>query len=371
MIQLSFTSIILLAIAFTFLIILSLYYLFIFSQALKVDSKTSDQPPVSVIIAARNEFKNLQNNLASILGQNYPNYEVVVINDCSFDGTKDYLDDLAKSEPKLKIVTLAIDERFQKGKKFALTMGIKAATHERLLFTDADCRPAGDEWIATMAKSFVDNTITLGIAPLKTKKNLLGSIINYETLHTAIQYLGYARRNEAYMGVGRNLSYTKTIFFENKGFARHQHIMSGDDDLFVQQAAKSVKVNSVVSSNSFMYSNGPSDFGEFFKQKIRHLSTGKEYLPKYKMRLGIYSISQIMLYFTLISFLIYSSELWYLGVAILLTKWLIQWIVIGKIAIHLDAKKVAYALPYYDILYNFFLLTFGVAQVFIKPKTWN
>ncbi len=367
----SFIAIFMLTVAFICLITLSFYYVFFFSQALKTDRTTSAQPPVSVVIAARNEFKNLQNNLAHILSQNYPDYEVVVINDCSFDATKEYLDKLAKSEPKLKIVNLTIDERFQRGKKFALTMGIKAATHERLLFTDADCKPAGDKWIATMAKSFVDNTITLGIAPLKTKKNLLGSIINYETLHTAIQYLGYARRNKAYMGVGRNLSYTKTIFFENKGFASHQHIMSGDDDLFIQQAAKSVQVNTVISADSFMYSPGPSDLGKFFKQKIRHLSTGKEYLSMYKAWLGMYSISQISLYLTVISFILYSSELWYIGAAILLVKWLIQWVVIGKTAVHLGAKKIAYALPYYDILYTFFLLTFGIAQVFIKPKTWN
>lgn len=367
----SLVAIFLLTVAFICLITLSFYYVFFFSQALKVDRTTSAQPPVSVIIAARNEFKNLQNNLASILNQSYPNYEVVVINDCSFDATKDYLDKLAKSEPKLKIVNLTIDERFQRGKKFALTMGIKAATHERLLFTDADCKPPGDEWIATMAKSFKDNTITLGVAPLKTEDNLLGSIINYETLHTAIQYLGYARRNKAYMGVGRNLSYTKTVFFENKGFASHQHIMSGDDDLFVQQAAKSIQVNTVVSSESFMYSPGPSDIGTFFKQKIRHLSTGKEYLSKYKTWLGMYSISQIILYLSVISLILHSSELWYIGAAILLVKWLIQWVIIGKTAVHLGTKKIAYALPYYDILYTFFLLTFGIAQVFIKPKTWN
>ena len=371
MIQIPFIGLVLLAVGLVCLLLLLFYYLFFFSQALKKGHTADHQPPVSVIISARNEFKNLQQNLPHILSQNYPDYQVVVINDCSFDGTKNYLEDLAKTEPKLKVVTLEIDERYQRGKKFALTMGIKAATHERLLFTDADCRPAGKDWIATMAQSFDDNTITLGIAPLETKNNLLGSIVNYETLHTAIQYLGYAKRNKAYMGVGRNLSYTKSIFFENKGFARHQHIMSGDDDLFVQQAAKAAKVNTVVAPESFMYSPGPTGIRSFFKQKIRHLSTGKEYLAKYKRWLGIYSISQIILYAAIISFVSVYPKLWYFGLAILLAKWLVQWIVIGKTAVHIGARKVAYALPFYDVLYTIFLLTFGVAQVFIKPKTWN
>jgi hypothetical protein len=147
--------------------------------------------------------------------------------------------------------------------------------------------------------------------------------------------------------------------------------MSGDDDLFVQQAAKLAKVNTVVSTDSFMYSPGPSGIGSFFKQKIRHLSTGKEYLAKYKSWLGVYSLSHIAIYATAISFVLLYPQLWYFGLALLLTKWIVQWIIIGKTALHLGAKKVAYALPFYDILYTLYLLTFGVAQVFIKPKTWN
>ena len=371
MLDFSMLSMVLLAVGALCLFILLFYYIFLFSKALLTASASTDQPPVSVVIAARNELKNLQENIPSILHQNYPNYEVVVINDCSFDGTQDYLDELSKSEPRLKVVTLEIDERFQRGKKFALTMGIKAAAHERLLFTDADCKPQGDEWISSMAKSFRENTITLGLAPLTTNNSLLGSIIKYETLHTAVQYLGYANRDMAYIGVGRNLYYTKSLFFANKGFASHQHIMSGDDDLFVQQASLSASVNTVTAKESFTYSPGPRNLKAYFKQKIRHLSTGKEYSAKSKRWLGIYSLSHLGLYLTCILFISLNPEIWYIGLAVIILKWIVQWIIIGKIALHMGTKKVAYALPYYDILYTLFLLIFGIAQVFIKPKTWN
>ena len=110
---------------------LAIYYLFIFNKLnLKNLKKESAIIPVSVIIAARNEHKNLEKNLRSILTQDYPDFEVVVVNDGSFDGTKDLLKAMAQEYDHLKVVDLNIDEQYRRGKKFALTMGIKAAQNE-------------------------------------------------------------------------------------------------------------------------------------------------------------------------------------------------------------------------------------------------
>ncbi|NBV57252.1 MAG: glycosyltransferase [Bacteroidetes bacterium] len=365
------TQFVIFTIAASSTLILLLYYitLFRFKKTKSIDINFNQG--ISVIIAAKNERKNLIENLPLILNQSYENFEVIVVNDGSYDGTKEILNEMALIHNNLKPVHLEIEEQYQKGKKFALTIGIKAAKNEHLLFTDADCKPKSNLWIKHMAREYTNNDIILGVAPLNTKSNLLGSFVSYETFHTAIQYLGYAKQNKAYMGVGRNLGYKKSIFFENKGFASHQHIMSGDDDLFIQEVSSNKKIGICYTRETLMYSNPPASFGKWIKQKVRHMSTSSEYRFIYKLLLGFYSFSQILWFFSIIGFLLLYPNYWYLVIGFALIKWLVQWIIFGKFALKISAKRIAYFLPVYDILYTFYLILFGVIKPFAKPKTWN
>jgi glycosyltransferase involved in cell wall biosynthesis len=362
---------ILLSILGFFTLILLGYYLFTFTALARYKpTSTGYAPALSVLIAARNELENIKVNLPLILDQDYPNFEVVLINDGSYDGTKDFVEDLQKKYSNLKLVNVILDEKFQRGKKFALTMGIKGASNERLVFTDADCKPSSNKWLSSMMDASTEATIVLGHGPLATRNTILGSLIKYENFHTAIQYFSYALRKKTYMGVGRNLSYTKSMFFENKGFANHQHILSGDDDLFVQEIATPDNVAICVNHKSFMASKGPKGVKTWFNQKKRHLSTSKVYKTKFKFLLGLYSLSQLMFYIALAVNLAFSN-LWIYTLAILGLKWLIQWIVFFKPSKLLNYKKAMYFLPYYDVLYTLYLLLFGIFQPFLKVKTWN
>ncbi|HAV25338.1 MAG TPA: glycosyl transferase family 2 [Bacteroidetes bacterium] len=354
-------------------ILLIIYYVVYFTHFSKllISKEDSTTMPVSVIVAARNELKNLEKNIPLILNQDHPNFELIIINDGSFDGTKDYLKQLALDDTRVKVVTLELNERFQKGKKFALTMGIKAATHEHLLFTDADCQPNNNQWIKAMTSSFEQKSIVLGYSPLLVKNNILGSLISYETFHTGLQYIGYAKKGTPYMGVGRNLAYTKATFFANKGFASHQHIMSGDDDLFVQEVATKNNTAVCIDPDSFTLSQGEPSWSKWRNQKRRHISTSSEYKGKFKRLLGFYSLAQIVLYLAVILFCIVSPHLWYVAVAILTLKWIIQWLIIWKPSQLLNAKKVGYVLHYYDILYTIYLMLFGIFNLFKRPKTWK
>lgn len=365
--------IIILSILSISVLVLIVYYLYFFITLNKISppAESTSLPPVSVIISARNEVKNLTEFLPLILEQDYPNYEVIVINDWSFDGTNELIESLSEKYEHLRLVKIEVDERFKRGKKFALTMGIKAAKNDRLLFTDADCYPKSTNWITTMIKSGNGKAIILGNAPLDTKKSILGALIKYETFHTALQFLTYAYRGKTYMGVGRNLSYTKTLFFENKGFASHQHILSGDDDLFIQETANKENVSVCIHPDSYMYSQGPNSVGAWIKQKIRHLSTSPLYQGKYKRLLGFYSLAQILFFLTSIIGLVLFTTYWYLIVGVIVLKWAIQWIVMYKPSQLLDAKSVGFFLPIYDVFYTLYLLMFGVLKLFIKPKTWS
>ena len=253
--------------------------------------------PVSIIICARNEEENLRANLPLILDQDYPDYEVLVVDDASSDGTEELLQDLMKVYPNLKTSTIRENMHIRQGKKLALTVGIKGASHDWVLLTDADCRPAGRKWLFTMQRNFRrDVDIILGYGAYRKVKGLLNILIRYDALFTAIQYLGFAQAGHPYMGVGRNLAYRKSIFFEIKGFAAHYHLASGDDDLFVNEAAKSRRAEIEIRQESHTISTPETSWRNWYYQKKRHMTTGPHYRFKSKVLLGGELASRMLFY---------------------------------------------------------------------------
>ena len=215
-------------------------YLFVFLKLPMYNRKKKSvfSPGISVIICAKNEEYNLEQFLPHVLQQDYPEFEVVVVNDSSTDDTEHVLMQLAAQFDQLRYTSIPADDKLKRGKKLALTIGLKAAKYDHVLLSDADCYPVSDHWLQRMASNFSeDHKIVLGYGGYERSKGLLNTLIRYETTFTAIQYLSYAIKGNPYMGVGRNLAYEKALFFDNKGFAGHNHLISGDDDLFVNQNA--------------------------------------------------------------------------------------------------------------------------------------
>lgn len=266
--------------------------------------------PVSVVLSAKNEYPSLKKNLPLLLNQDYPEFEVVVVNDASDDETIFLLEDLSREYDHLKIVTITQDLNFFKGKKFPLALGIKSATHEYLLLTDADCEPAGEKWISSMASGFSDEKeVVLGYGKYTEAPGFLNRIIRYETAFTALQYFSLALWGSPYMGVGRNLAYRKKLFIENKGFSAHYRVASGDDDLFINKVANSRNTFVQYAPESVTLSKPKLSFYSWWNQKRRHLTTGKHYKFKHKVILGGYSLTYMLLLITFICLLIVKAPL--------------------------------------------------------------
>ena len=327
--------------------------------------------PISVIISARNEAKNLQQFLPFILGQNYPDFVVVVINDCSHDSSDTVLEVFEERYPNLKIVTITEHDRFKTGKKFALTLGIKAAKNEHLLFTDADCMPASVNWITRMAANFTTPAqIVLGYAPYNKTKNFLNPFIRFEGVKAAINYFSAALNGNPYMGVGRNLAYTKTLFFSAKGFASHMHLMAGDDDLFVNQHATESNTTIELHPESFIYTDAKTTLSSWYKQKKRHFGVGKYYKNEHRKMLSIDAISGYLFYVLLIICLIFSFEPM-LVLGIFVFRLILQIVIYSKTFKKLDANDLLWYLPGLDFCYYIYINTFGLLATFIKTTQWK
>lgn len=350
------------------------YYLFVFSKF--AFDKTNDKIvnskiPVSVIISAKNEIKNLQEFLPIILNQNYPDFEVLVVNDGSWDETAEYIEELMKSEPRLRLVDVKVEEKYQKGKKLALTLGIKAATHEWLLFTDADCKPISENWINEMSAGMRDDKeIVLGYSRYKRKNSFLNLFIRWETFYTAMHYFSYALSGKPYMGVGRNLAYRKSLFFKVKGFASHLHIMSGDDDLFVNETANKANVAVIYSRDSFTESQPKLTWGRWWNQKKRHFFTGKFYKSSHKRLLGFFNISHILFYTFLTLALVFGYTYWYIIIGIYILRLMVQSIVLFKSMDKLRISKIFGFFLLFDILMVPYYLIVGLAGLVTKKLKW-
>lgn len=256
--------------------------------------------PVSIILCARNEAGNLEKTLPVLLRQDYPEYEVIVVNDRSEDETREVLNRFAIQYKHLKISEVRNDPVFTHGKKLALTLGIKEAANEWLLLTDADCMPAGDKWLYRMQQNFTkDKSLVLGYGGYKKEKGFVNLLTRIETVFTAMQYTGMAAAGKPYMGVGRNLAYRKSLFFNNKGFASHSRLTSGDDDLFVNETADKSNTAVELHPESFTWSESEKSFRNWFYQKKRHLSVAGKYSFPARFRLVLESTSRV---FYLISF---------------------------------------------------------------------
>ncbi|MCP9201407.1 glycosyltransferase [Gramella sp. GC03-9] len=360
--------------AFIFVTLVNILYflLFLSFATARYTNKLHPEVPVSVIVCAKNESENLSNFLPSILEQDYPEFEVIIINDASVDNTLDVIEEFQARDPRIKIVNVENNEAFWANKKYALTLGIKKASFEHLLFTDADCAPQSRNWIREMAKNFQPGTsIILGYGGyFNHSRSLLNKLIRFETLFTAIQYFSYARLGTPYMGVGRNLAYTSNQFYEMKGFASHLHLRSGDDDLFVNEASNSKNTAICFSPDSITRSVPKSNFSEWFQQKRRHVSVAKHYKPKHKFMLGSFFIFRVLFWIMLGVLLVLQIKpqivLGALGI-----KLITEAFVYIKCARKLKESDVIWFFPFFDLFLIFFQLAIFISNLISKPKHWK
>lgn len=353
------------------------YYLVRFARVVRYKAAAKVEVPaageaLSVVICARNEQANLERLLPALMGQQYPAFEVIVVNDRSSDGTKDFLDEAKLKYPALRTIHIEHTPPHVTSKKYALTMGIKHAKNNTLILTDADCLPATDRWLAGMAGPFKQDKkqFNLGFSQYEKQAGLLNSFIRYETLHTGLMYLGAALAGRPYMGVGRNLAYRKSFFLEKKGFIKHRMVNGGDDDLFVNQHADSENTAVTIGEDTLVYSVPKKSWREWYRQKLRHMVAGKFYRKSTKTRLGIYTAAHLLFWITFIALL----SLWiepYWVIAGFLIRTIFLYYLMVKGSKRLGAQFSGWAIFLLDFMSVFYYFFIGLAAFFTKETTWK
>jgi cellulose synthase/poly-beta-1,6-N-acetylglucosamine synthase-like glycosyltransferase len=330
----------------------------------------SDQP-VSVIVCARDEYYNLKENLPLLLKQDYSTYEVVVVNHGSEDETHYLLRDLADEYKNLKIVNVPQDLNFFTGKKFPLSIGIKSASYEILLFTDADCIPRSNQWLRRIAANFTEGTeIVLGYGAYRKSRSLLNLLIRFDTTRIAMNYLGFARAGMPYMGVGRNMAYRKSLFYRQNGFISHYRVQSGDDDLFINKAATHKNTRIEIQTDAHTLSSPKTSLNQWMRQKRRHLMTGSYYKPLHKLMLGLFAFTQVLFWASAICLLAF----WYLPYIVLALVGLrlfSQLLITGKVMKKLSEKGFLLLVPVFELFLMIVSPILAFANMLNKPVKWR
>lgn len=349
------------------------YYLFFFSRFARY--KTGTEPlgtePVSVIICAWNEEDNLRAYLESVLNQDHPQFEVIVVNDHSTDETDILLQEWQKAFPHLHAINLNRENANMRGKKFAVSMGIKGAKYDRLVFTDADCRPTSTQWLKRMGGAMAESKeVILGYGGFEKQPGLLNVLFRYEAIHIAMQYMSYAMAASPYMGVGRNLAYRKELFYKTKGFIRHRHIKSGDDDLMVNEVATAQNTAIVAHPQAHTVSLAKTTWSEWWHQKRRHMTTPGLYRWDSKLLLGLYSLSAIGFWVSLVICTTIPDCI-PIALAALVMRWAIHLPVMAGVTRVLGERGLLLPSLIGDMFSPFFNALVGISVTIKRPTAWK
>lgn len=359
------------------------YILIIFGRMSFLYKKKTQNPDpktesVTVIVAAHNEKENLKKLIPVLCNQDYPDYEVLVINDRSWDGTRGLLEEMMSQYPKLRTVTVEYTPKHVTAKKYALTLGIKVSKNDVLLLTDADCIPKSNKWVRLMTAPVRNEgkTFSLGFSQYSCGKGFLNKWIQFETLWTGLQYISFALWKSPFMGVGRNLCYRRSFFMDKKAFKGLWHINGGDDDLFVNLYAKGKNTAVVIDPESITISEPKLSWKSYFTQKKRHFHAGKYYHIGDKQKIGIYAFSHLLFWVSSISLIIIAAleENWeHFGIilGIIIVRSILLTSVFTSARKKLEGKAAVFWIGFFDLMYLGYFWILGALGYQSKKVKWK
>ena len=333
---------------------------------------------VTILVAAHNEFQNLKVLIPKLFEQDYPKFDVMIVNDRSTDRTKRLLEEMMALYPKLRSVTVKYTPKHVTAKKFAMTLGIKVAKNDVILLTDADCMPTSDQWLRKMTAPVREEgkTFSIGFSGYKSLGTQLNKWIQFETILTALFYLSFGLWKAPFMGVGRNLCYRKSFFMDVKAFKGFWHIEGGDDDLFVNTYATGKNTAIVIDPEAVTTSIPKETWKEYLVQKKRHLHAGKYYRGEDKQKIGLYSLSHALFWIGGLGLMIYFGigkqwEQFFVVCGIILLRSFLIWTIFRSTSKKIQGVQVSTNAPINDLFYLVYFWVLGTVSHQAKDIKWK
>lgn len=324
----------------------------------------SDPPQagVSLVVCVRNHSGPVIRHLPGWLSQDHTPLEIVIVDDHSVEAEFEELSLACRGEERIRLIR----NDGPQGKKAALMQGIQQASYPVIVLTDSDCRPASSQWVRRMLQAGADTGLVLGCGPYEKGAGFLNRFQRFETLMTAVQYLGWAGAGVPYTGVGRNLAFPREWFMQAEPLKDTLAVPYGDDDVIVQSAASSIPVHACVDSSAFMFSDPSPDWTTWLRQKHRHLSAGHQY--PLSARIPAMMVPLLLIgYWAMLPFM--AMYAW--SLAVCLISMVVRWYRGARWSRQLGDKDLGYSFPALELLYTLHLVLTGTWATLRPKKTWS
>jgi glycosyltransferase involved in cell wall biosynthesis len=339
------------------------FYLFIYIRPYNYLKKKEDisvpneaLPAVSVIVTSKNSAEELEQNLPFIMEQDYPDFEVIVVNRGSTDDTDMVLKAAEQKYSRLYHTYVPVEADGINEKKLAITLGIKAAKNDYLLFTEAYCKPCSTQWIREFGKEFTQGKeVILGFSRLEIpQKTGLRGFMLYDNLIHHLKFLSMAILHKPFMGIGRNLAYKKDLFFKHKGYSSILNLEGGEDDLYINRIAPPKKTGVALSGKSMTETGSVNHFSEWRALKSGYLYSKRYYKGTSFRIFSLETFSKYVFYLlficaTVLGIVAGNYILTAFALLFFLARYAVQWRVITLSSRLFDAGKYHINLPFYDI----------------------
>ncbi len=235
------------------------------------------QTKISIIIPARNEESTISACIGAISEQTYPAnlIELIIVDDHSTDNTKEIA---KKAVLGLKIASHLITiEEDHHGKKSAITEGIKNASGELVVITDADCK-SNPNWLTAMEHEYRQSGAYMFCGPVQITqpRGFLECFQSLELCGLSVLSGAGIQLGIPLLCNGANVAYTHSIFNKLHGFSGIDANPSGDDVLFMFKVHQNYpgKVWYVKSKDAFVFTSAQATWHDFFSQRTRWTSKG-------------------------------------------------------------------------------------------------
>ncbi|MDL2221269.1 glycosyltransferase [Parabacteroides sp. OttesenSCG-928-N08] len=363
-------------------LLLLCYWLIVYARPLRHANKTTRQqsdkplPPVSVVVYSHNERELLRQHLPLLLSQDYPQFEVIVVNDGPTDEKDELLSSLKQQYDNIYFTFIPNDAKYLSRKKLALTMGIKAAKYETLLFSEVNCKPLSNQWIRAMMSSYGKETqIVLGFCAYGNYKGLFHRLIAYDNLLHGIEMISPALRHKAFTANGRNLSYKKALFFQHKGFHHSLNLHAGDDDLFVNRFATSANTEVTYTPDAITQMERLYHYKVWREYKVSRAATQKQYKG---LRHYLYGFEPLLFFLFLAvviaSIIVGIQGNWIVAASaalLYLVRLATKAIILHKSANMLQQKPTTWWLPLFEIIQPLYGLYVRIYRVFLGKNDYT
>jgi len=332
------------------------------------DSPELSNSQISLILYTKNQATLLKKQLPNFLKQKHNNFEIVLINHASSDESLEVMEDFKKKNPTLKIIDVKNNEAFWASKKYALTLGIKAATHEHLVLSSINFEPQSTSWLQQMAAASNRKSMVIGFV----KYNNYNYFYRFFYFIRIIKDYTLGKMGVYHGGTSANVSYSKELFFSSNGFVQHMEIPFGETTLFANEVAKKSNTAFCLHKNSFVSPVQKTSFVEWFRNQVKNDLKLRHCKPSAQIANVILFLSHFAFYL-LAPFLLFFStaELEMVIISLIVGRYLIQYISYGVIAKKLQDLKLIIALPLFEVFQLVTQFLIFISSLNSKRLYWN